>query len=142
MPAEHNKVISPNSVATQSFTWGIIKWSVTPTNTPGAKLTFGEVILLPGQGHDRHNHPESEEVLYVLSGQGMQTIADEEAFAIRAGDTIHIPASVFHSTQNVGWAPLRLLAIYNPGGPDKDLEGLPDFTELSPEDTVHWSRTE
>jgi oxalate decarboxylase/phosphoglucose isomerase-like protein (cupin superfamily) len=36
---------------------------------------------------------------------------------------------MFHSTLNTGWGPLRLLAIYNPGGSEKDLEGLPDFRE-------------
>jgi oxalate decarboxylase/phosphoglucose isomerase-like protein (cupin superfamily) len=52
----------------QSLDWGVLKWLVSPDSTPGAKLTFGEVLLLPGKGHERHNHPESEEILYVLSG--------------------------------------------------------------------------
>jgi quercetin dioxygenase-like cupin family protein len=60
--------IDPARVATHSFDWGVIKWMVSPDQTPGAKITFGEVVLLPGQGHVRHNHPFSEEILYVLSG--------------------------------------------------------------------------
>ena len=94
-------------------------------------MSFGEVALLPGMGHDRHNHPGSEEILYVLSGEGLQMVGDEDPFPVRAGDTIYVPLGVFHSTMNTGWAPLRLLAIYNPGGPEKDLEGLPDFQEVA-----------
>ena len=71
----------------QSFDWGVIKWFVTPDDTEGANLTFGEVVLLPGKGHDRHNHPESEEILYVLAGEGEQMLDDggENSFPIKAG---------------------------------------------------------
>ena len=67
---------------TYTFAWGATKWLVTPSTTPGAKLTFGEVVLLPGKGHERHNHEGAEEVLYVLSGEGTQTVADGEPFAV------------------------------------------------------------
>lgn len=125
-----SKQVDPHSVPTQTFDWGAIKWFVTPDSEPGSATTFGEVVLLPGKGHDRHNHPKSEEVLYVLSGEGVQMLNDEEPFPIKPGDTIYVPIAVFHSTINTGWTPLRLLAIYNPGGPEKDLEGLPDYRQV------------
>ena len=59
--------VDPNTIPTQTFDWGSIKWLVSPDGNTGAAVTFGEVVLLPGKGHDRHNHPESEEILYVLS---------------------------------------------------------------------------
>jgi len=104
-------------------------------------MTVGEVVLLPGQGHDRHNHPNSEEVLYVLSGEGEQMLDDEAPFPVRSGDMIYVPTGVFHSTLNTGWSPLRLLAIYNPGGPERDLEGLPDFRDLKPGEHPSWTRS-
>ena len=36
---------------------------------------------------------------------------------------------MFHATVNRGWQPLRLLALYNPGGAEKALRELPDFGE-------------
>ena len=123
--------IDPSSKPVQSFDWGVIKWYVTPDDTDGASLTFGEVVLLPGKGHDRHNHPDAEEVLYVLAGEGDQMLDDggENTFPIKAGDTIYVPTAMFHSTVNTGWQTLRLLALYNPGGAEKALRGLPDFRE-------------
>jgi len=132
--------VDPNSVPTHTFDWGAIKWLVTPDGTPGAKMTFGEVVLLPGQGHSRHNHPDSEEILYVLSGEGEQMLHDAEPFPVRPGDTIYVPLAAFHSTINTGWETMRLLAIYNPGGPEKALEGLPDFQEVPPGGAPDWSR--
>jgi oxalate decarboxylase/phosphoglucose isomerase-like protein (cupin superfamily) len=108
--------IDPHGLPTQTFEWGTIKWFVAPAHTPGAAMSFGEVVLLPGLGHDRHNHPDSEEILYVLSGEGEQMLADGDPFPVGPGDTIYVP--------------LRLLAIYNPGGPERALEDLPDFREV------------
>jgi oxalate decarboxylase/phosphoglucose isomerase-like protein (cupin superfamily) len=115
----------------QSLEWGVLKWLVSPDQTPGARLTFGEVLLLPGKGHERHNHPDAEEVLYVLSGEGDQMLDDdgERWFGVRAGDTIYVPRGMFHATINTGWQPIRLLAIYNPGGAERVLRDLPDFRE-------------
>jgi len=133
--------IDPNAVPTQTFKWGAIKWYVAPGATAGAVMSFGEVVLLPGMGHDRHNHPVSEEILYVLSGEGEQMIDDGEPFPVRAGDTIYVPTAVYHSTRNTGWTPMRLLAVYNPGGPERDLETLPDFRKLPPGQAPGLART-
>ena len=126
-PPAKNGTIDPHTVPTQTFDWGAIKWFVTPAVTAGSMLAFGEVVLLPGKGHDRHNHPHSEEILYVLSGDGMQTLHDGAPFPVRAGDTIYVPTAAYHSTLNTGWEPLRLLALYNPAGPERDLESLPGY---------------
>jgi oxalate decarboxylase/phosphoglucose isomerase-like protein (cupin superfamily) len=115
----------------QSLDWGVLKWLVSPDTTEGARLTFGEVLLLPGKGHERHNHPDAEEVLYVLSGEGRQMLDDGEErwFDVAPGDTIYVPQGMYHATINSGWQPIRLLAIYNPGGAERVLRDLPDFNE-------------
>ncbi|HXL43995.1 MAG TPA: cupin domain-containing protein [Gaiellaceae bacterium] len=135
------QAVDPNAIPTQTFDWGAIKWFVTPELTEGAGITFGEVVLQPGRGHDRHNHPESEEILYVLSGEGEQMLDDHEPFAVKPGDTIYVPTGVFHSTRNTGWEPMRLLALYNPGGPEKVLEGLPDFRQVGAGSVPDWTRS-
>jgi oxalate decarboxylase/phosphoglucose isomerase-like protein (cupin superfamily) len=132
--------VDPATVATHSFDWGVIKWFVSPDQTPGAGITFGEVILLPGQGHVRHSHPQSEEILYVLSGIGEQMVDDKSPFAIRPGDTIYIPTAIYHSTINTGWEPLRLLALYNPGGAERALLELQDHRLTAPGGTVALRR--
>jgi oxalate decarboxylase/phosphoglucose isomerase-like protein (cupin superfamily) len=135
------QAVDPNAIPTQTFDWGAIKWFVTPELTEGAGITFGEVVLQPGRGHDRHNHPESEEILYVLSGEGEQVLDDREPFEVKPGDTIYVPTGVFHSTRNTGWEPMRLLALYNPGGPEKVLEGLPDFQQVAAGSVPDWTRS-
>lgn len=120
------------ALPTDQFDWGIIKWLVTPDQNGGANLTLGEVVVLPGQGHDRHNHPDAEEVLYVLSGVGLQMVDDGEPYEVRAGDAIYVPKAVFHSTRNIGWEPMRVIALYNPGGSEVGLRELPDYRQVPP----------
>lgn len=132
--------VDPESVPTQTFDWGAIKWLVAPDRTPDATLTFGEVILHPGKGHDRHNHETAEEVLHVISGHGLQMVNDEEPFPVSAGDVVYVPQGMWHSTLNTGWEPLRIIAIYNPGGTEeKLLESLPDFAQLPAGQVPQWS---
>lgn len=128
--------INRAALPTHSFEWGAIKWLVSPSTTPGAQMTFGEVMLLPGKGHTRHNHPDAEEVLYILSGEGEQTVNDGAPFPVRAGDVLYIPTGAYHSTINTGWEPIRLIAIYNPGGSELGLAELPDHQETPAGETL------
>jgi oxalate decarboxylase/phosphoglucose isomerase-like protein (cupin superfamily) len=133
-------LIDRAALPTHSFDWGAIKWLVTPTTTPGARLTFGEVLVMPGKGHSRHNHPDAEEILYILSGEGEQMVDDGEPFTVRAGDVMYIPAGVFHATLNTGWEPMRLIALYNPGGSELGLMELEDFREDPAGAQLGWNR--
>ena len=63
----------------------------------------------PGRG--RHRHGDFEECIYVLSGEGT-TYAGDSALAVKAGDTIHIPAGEAHITRNTGHTPLVLLCFF------------------------------
>jgi quercetin dioxygenase-like cupin family protein len=82
------------------------------------------VKLDPGRGHERHTHPESDEVLYVIRGEGEQEI-DGETRPIAAGDVVFVPEGTPHGTVNTGWEELLLLAVYAPPGPEAELRDLP-----------------
>lgn len=124
------KNLHPNDFATSLFDWGRIKWRVSPDVTAGgASMTAGDVVVFPNKGHDRHNHPDADELIYVVAGHGRQMIDDKEPFPIAAGDMFYIPRGVYHSTLNTGWSDLTLLVVYTPGGAERALRGLPDFRE-------------
>ena len=127
-----SKLIDPESLPTMSFDWGLIKPLVSAANTDSPAMSLMHVVLLPGEGHERHNHPESDEILYILSGRGEQMVDDADTFPVTPGQTVFIPTAAFHSTVNTGWEPLVLLAIYAPAGAEEALKGLPDHREIAP----------
>lgn len=127
-------------IPTEVFDWGSIKWGVTEDYFPGAPATVGEVVINPTKGHDIHTHPESDEVLVVLEGTGVQTVGDSGPFPVGPGDSIFIPQGTEHSTFNTGWRQLRILAIYLPGGAEKGLRGAPDYAQLPAGQAPVWVR--
>jgi oxalate decarboxylase/phosphoglucose isomerase-like protein (cupin superfamily) len=124
-----SELIDPATLPTMSFDWGVIKPLVAGVSD---NVSLMHVVLLPGQGHERHNHPDADEILYVLGGAGEQMVDDTTTFTVRPGHTVWIPKGAFHSTVNTGWEPLSLLAIYAPGGAEQALKALPDYRELAP----------
>ena len=116
------RFVKPEDCETQVFDWGTIKWMSEPRVTDAQTFSAGVVLLSPGKGHTRHNHPGVEEILYVVSGTGRQMVEDERGEPmyqeVAAGDMIHIPADVYHETINTGWEAMKLIAIYAPPGPE------------------------
>ena len=125
-----SKFVDTASLPTMTFDWGVIKPLVASDNTEGTEVSMMHVILLPGKGHDRHNHPESDEILYILAGEGDQMVDDTDTQRVRPGDTVFIPKGAFHSTINTGYEPMVILAIYAPAGAEEVLKTLPDYQEV------------
>ena len=131
------RLVQPEEVATSIFDWGMIKFLCEPQVTHAEQLTVGLVRLDPGQGHMRHNHPGSEEILYILAGEGEQMVETDleerggvpQHFPVRAQCLVHIPASVYHQTINTGSEPMFLLAVYSPCGPEAVIRSLPDHRQ-------------
>ena len=127
--------VHPDEVETQKFDWGTLQWMSEPRVTEADRFSCGVVRLEPGQGHVRHNHPESEEILYFIKGKGLQSVGDEEK-ECSEGELVHIPQGVFHSTVNTGEGELVLFAVYSPHGPEAFLRSLPECEIIPPKMAV------
>lgn len=131
MPAADPYFVYPADVDAFGFDWGRLALTLGPEVNGARTFSAGVVDLPPGQGHSRHNHPGSEEIIFVISGEGEQMVEDEAGVPIkrqvRPGCTIFIPESRFHSTLNTGTRPMQLFVVYSPAGPERLLRELPDF---------------
>jgi oxalate decarboxylase/phosphoglucose isomerase-like protein (cupin superfamily) len=94
------------------FDWGRIHFLSEPAVTAANRFSFGIVELAAGKGHARHNHPGSEEIIYVVSGEGEQMVDDQPPVKVSSGSSIYIPADVYHSTLNTGTETLELIVVY------------------------------
>lgn len=121
----------PGDVDAYGFDWGQLSVVLGP-QVNGAKTFSAAVVSVPpGQGHARHNHPGSEEIIYILEGQGEQMVEDEtgqpHTEQVRPGCCVFIPESRFHSTLNTGKGEMKIFVVYSPAGPEEGLKALPDF---------------
>ena len=114
-------IATENDVDKLEFNWGVIHILAKESMTGSGTFSFGHVVLQPGQGHVRHNHPTADEVIYVLSGEADQMLDDEPAVKVKPGDCIWIPKAVYHSTINKGSEPVILIVVYAPAGAEQAL---------------------
>jgi oxalate decarboxylase/phosphoglucose isomerase-like protein (cupin superfamily) len=121
----------PGDVDAYGFDWGQLSVTLGPKVNGAARFSAAVVTVPPGQGHARHNHPGSEEIIYILAGEGEQMVEDEagrpHTETVRAGCTVFIPESRFHSTLNTGAGEMQIFVVYAPAGPEELLKELPDF---------------
>jgi oxalate decarboxylase/phosphoglucose isomerase-like protein (cupin superfamily) len=124
---KERRFTEPKSVETLVFDWGRIQFLSEPNVTGAQRMTAGVVTLEPGKGHTRHCHPDEEEILYVIEGEGTQMVdhCGEETRTVSPGTMIHLPPGVFHSTINTGSQPMKILVVYAPTGPEEFLRTLP-----------------
>jgi oxalate decarboxylase/phosphoglucose isomerase-like protein (cupin superfamily) len=127
MEMKERRFVEPKHVETQVFDWGRIQWMSEPRVTGAERMAAGIVTLEAGKGHGRHNHPDEEEILYFVEGEGTQMVdvGGEERRKVTSGTMIHIPPGVYHSTINTGDQPMRFLVVYSPPGAEARLRSDP-----------------
>ena len=125
-------ITTTDDVDRLEFDWGKIHFLSEPQVTNAERFSFGIVELAQGQGHARHNHPGSEEIIYVVSGEGEQMVDDQPPVKVGPGASIYIPADIYHSTVNTGSEPLKLIVVYSPAGPERLLREVPGCKVTSP----------
>lgn len=81
--------------------------------------SLAEARVLPGQHTAPHYHPSTEEIYYILSGEGRMQIGDEVRI-VGPGDAIAIPPGAIHTIENTGSEVLKLLCCCAPGYEDSD----------------------
>ena len=70
------------------------------------------VVLQPGEAPPLHQHDDTEQIFYILEGEGILTIGTEnETHAVQPGDVVRIPPATLHSIQAEANSTLRYLAV-------------------------------
>ena len=79
-------------------------------------LTSGLTIFEPGEASSLHEHPESEEVNFIVRGNGEVVTEDGGRIPFAAHTFMFIPKGVKHQHVNTGREPLWLVFVYGPHG--------------------------
>lgn len=96
----------------QKFEWGEVQWLHEPDDVT-QRLSAGLVKFYPGKNQGRHVHFGEEQILYIISGRGIQRLNGKEE-EIQSGMLIHCPPYSEHEVMNTGDDELVLLISYTP----------------------------
>jgi len=83
------------------------------TTSPINQCSLAEEVLPPGASVTPHHHEVIEEIYYVVEGDGVMRIDDEEREVV-AGDAIYIPRFARHTLTNTGNGPMKILLACGP----------------------------
>jgi mannose-6-phosphate isomerase-like protein (cupin superfamily) len=78
-----------------------------------AVQSLAEATLDPGQATERHYHRASEEIYLITSGSGVLEI-DGETRRVAVGEAILISPGAWHTIDNDGGEPLKLMCCCAP----------------------------
>jgi quercetin dioxygenase-like cupin family protein len=91
-----------------------IRFLVSAESGGSQHVCWWRTVFPPGAAHERHYHPNAEEVLYVLRGRGATGTEDVE-HEITAGTAHYIPAGVTHWLRNASnTEKLEIVGCYSP----------------------------
>jgi mannose-6-phosphate isomerase-like protein (cupin superfamily) len=90
-----------------------------PRTAPVQNQSLAEATLGPGQATERHYHAASEELYYVVAGEGEMEVDGERA-TVAPGDAILIPPGAWHQLRaSANWQ-VRILCCCAPPYSDDD----------------------
>jgi quercetin dioxygenase-like cupin family protein len=88
----------------------------------GAKnISMGMCIIDPQSKIPFHTHENEEEAMYVLSGEGIFKVGDQEK-RICEGSILFCPPKVGHQIINTSKSELRFIFVYSPAGPEQNIK--------------------
>lgn len=90
-----------------------IRELLAPRNSSIRHQSLAEARLPVGGATVEHYHARTEEIYFIVAGQGRMRIEGEER-PVKAGDAIAIPPGHRHKLWNTGSEPLRLLCCCAP----------------------------
>lgn len=96
-----------------------IREILAPRNSALARQSLAEATLPPGATTQAHYHPKTEEIYYVLAGEGQMRLGGEER-TVRPGDGIAIPPGSPHQIRNTGANDLVFLCCCVPAYEHED----------------------
>jgi len=80
-------------------------------------FSMGQNVTDVGSRIPEHAHEDTEEGMYLISGQG-RLITDEGEQDLVPGMAIYMPPGVKHSIVNTGDEPMKLVWVYSPPLPN------------------------
>lgn len=88
-----------------------VHWLISKNNTDATKVLFDTAIFPVHVNHGLHRHPNSEEICYIVKGQGYH-LSEGEPVLQQEGDAVYIPAGEWHGFHNHTDEPVLMVSCW------------------------------
>jgi quercetin dioxygenase-like cupin family protein len=117
------RFIRREDVAIENLDWSTLGWVLSPSSTAAKMITFIELTIKPGMGHNFHLHPKQEEVIMVVEGQVEQWLEQEKTI-LTPGEAVFISPGVVHASFNPGSKPAKAIVVLSPSAGESGVDSI------------------
>jgi quercetin dioxygenase-like cupin family protein len=86
-----------------------VRWLVTRETVGSEQSVFGVTYFPPGARHEVHRHENAEEVEYLIAGEGIARVGDDDV-AMGVGDAVFVPRNDYHGFRNTSETETAVMA--------------------------------
>lgn len=91
-----------------------MRWLANEQTLPAKNLSVCVIRVDPGETvRPAHSHPNSEELIYIITGQGKVMIEDKVA-PVRAGSAVLFQQGKVHMLKNTGDTEMKVICFFAP----------------------------
>ena len=91
-----------------------LRWLFTPESGVSESFSLNVVVIKPDNTvKPAHSHPNHEELIYVVSGEGKAYI-DGEIYPIHSGTAVLFPQKSIHMLRNSGNIDMKVVCFFVP----------------------------
>jgi len=107
-------VVNERDVQEQELPGRMLRWVITPDTNGPSQCASCVIRVMPGQCvRPAHEHPASEELLYIVSGNG-EVLIDGESAIVSEGTEVFFPTGSVHMLRNTGQDEMKVVCFYAP----------------------------
>jgi mannose-6-phosphate isomerase-like protein (cupin superfamily) len=91
-----------------------MRWLANDDSLPAKKLSVCVIRVMPGETvRPAHSHPNSEELIYLITGSG-KVMIEGEIGDVRAGSAILFEQGKVHMLKNTGEIEMKVICFFAP----------------------------
>lgn len=105
-----------------------MRWLANEDSLPAKQLSVCVIRVMPGETvRPAHSHPNSEELIYIITGSG-KVMIDGEVGEVRAGSAILFEQGKVHMLRNSGSEEMKVVCFFAPA---TNIDNYKMFEEVS-----------
>lgn len=115
-------IVYENQIEVQHLPGRDLQWLFTPEQNVSDSFSMNVVVIKPGcTVSPAHSHPEKEEIIYIVDGQGKAYI-DGGVHDIHRGTAVLFPKKSIHMLRNTGEVDMKVVCFFTPQATMADYE--------------------
>lgn len=107
-------IIHEDQVPEEQQPGRLMRWLVSRDSLRANNLSVCVIRVMPGETvRPAHSHPESEELIYIISGMG-KVMIEKEVGAVKAGSAVLFEQGKVHMLKNTGSGEMKVICFFAP----------------------------